>query len=462
MTAAGISFSFRPEDCVASDRSDAFHFQPRFREIAARLHACTPEYRQRLTSVAAISDQTIDPRRKPTEVFTYVEIEDVSPVTGEVRAWSSVRGALAPSRARKVIPQDSILVSTVRPVRRAVALAPAEVVGGVCSTGFSVLVPRQDIVQPEFLWAFLRCKYGAAQLEQLGRGASYPAVLESELGEITVIVPRKQLRNAVVAKVQKARESRRKARAERDKALAVFDDKLPLDFGNIRVISSSMTAKECAVEARVDAGFFAPHYVELAATLRTTFSGVKRLDALVKEPIHRGKQPVYQDGVGTVPVVKTVDVQNERIEWLRTRKVSEEFFQENPQGQLHKGDLVITSTGIGSWGKAALCDVEKAFAAVDLVVVHVDQVVLDPLVLLALVWSKSGKVQFHQRARGSTRMTHLYERDIATLLVPSLSPSQRDKVIAAMALYFKALQEADHYGDQAIAAVEAFIEGGGR
>jgi hypothetical protein len=395
MTAAEISFSYRPAECIASDRSDAFYFQLRFRDIQAQLQAFAKEYRKQLEAVATISDTTVDPRRKPKDHFTYVEIEDVSPATGEVRAWSSIRGVEAPSRARKTILQDSILLSTVRPVRRAIALAPAEVVGGVCSTGFSVVVPHQDIVQPEFLWTFLRCKYGAAQLEQLGRGASYPALLESELEAITVITPRKEFRNAVVAKVRKARQSRRQARAERAKALAVFDDKLPGDFGDMKELSSSMTAAECSMEARVDASFFAPHYRELAATLRTTFAGVKRLDALVNEPLHRGKQPSYQDGVGTVPVVKTVDVQNERIEWPRTRKVSEQFFQENSGGQLHKDDLVITSTGIGSWGKAALCDVERVFAAVDLVVAHVDQDLIDPLVLLAFIWSKCGKVQFH-------------------------------------------------------------------
>src|SRR5262249_31285615 len=162
------SFSYRPDECIAADRSDAFRFQPRFGAIQDQLRACAKEYRKPLLAVSTISDKTVDPRRKPRELFTYVEIEDVSSVNCGVQAWCSVRGIEAPSRARKVIQQDSILVSTVRPVRRAVALTPPEVVGGVCSTGFSVLVPHTDTVQPDYLWAFLRCRYGAAELEQLG------------------------------------------------------------------------------------------------------------------------------------------------------------------------------------------------------------------------------------------------------------------------------------------------------
>src|SRR5436309_15877220 len=80
-----------------------------------------------------------DPRDKPTERFSYVDIAGVDNEAKKITATKTIVGADAPSRARKVIRRGDVIVSTVRPNLNAVALVPDVLDNQICSTGFSVL-----------------------------------------------------------------------------------------------------------------------------------------------------------------------------------------------------------------------------------------------------------------------------------------------------------------------------------
>jgi restriction endonuclease S subunit len=454
------SYSFRVSECQTLNRLDPFHFDPRFDALMGVVGACPPSLIKNLSDVADLSSATVDPRKSPDTVFTYVEIEGVNPATGELVKWSRVRGGDAPSRARRVIATNSILLSTVRPIRRAIAIAPDEVIGGVCSTGFSVVVPRERAVERGYLWAFLRCKYGASQLERLGRGASYPALLEDEIEQLLVVVPPRPVRDAISGQVKKALELKDRANIERLKAIGEFEALIPPDTSVEGIVQSTMTSEECRQRARLDPKYFAQRYRNHMDVLdRLT---CKRLEELVTTSIHRGAQPVTEGEKRIIPVLNTKTVQNKRVEWGIARKVSEEFFTETAQGQVLTDDIVVTCTGIGSWGRAAICDLPRAFGDGHVAILRVDKKKIDPHVLLAFLWSKDSALQIEQRVRGSTRQLELYVEDLKQVAVPDLPTVTIRKVKKAMASYFDLLKEADQQRDGAVQAVEQFTERGGK
>jgi type I restriction enzyme, S subunit len=65
-----------------------------------------------------------DPRDTPDRPFKYVDISSVDKDLKAIVQTQEVIGKDAPSRARKVISADDILVSTVRPNLNAVAIVP--------------------------------------------------------------------------------------------------------------------------------------------------------------------------------------------------------------------------------------------------------------------------------------------------------------------------------------------------
>jgi len=117
---------------------------------------------------------SVDWSKWPTDTFDYFEIGDVDGQAGSITS-QAVRVAEAPSRAKfKVVAWD-ILVSTVRPNLKSIALVPDGVSRAVCSSGFSVLRAKTRKIAG-FLWACLTHDVATAQLMRWNTGATYPAI----------------------------------------------------------------------------------------------------------------------------------------------------------------------------------------------------------------------------------------------------------------------------------------------
>lgn len=122
-----------------------------------------------------------DPRKKPDEVFHYVDVSAVSNTSFKITGATPTLGSEAPSRARKAIETDDVLFATVRPTLKRIALVPAELDGAIASTGYCVLRCDKTKAEPGFLYSFLLTDHFNARMAGLERGASYPAVRDSDV-----------------------------------------------------------------------------------------------------------------------------------------------------------------------------------------------------------------------------------------------------------------------------------------
>ncbi len=122
-----------------------------------------------------------DPRKKPDKVFQYVDVSAVSNTSFKITGAAPTLGSEAPSRARKAIETDDVLFATVRPTLKRIALVPPELDGAIASTGYCVLRCDKAKAEPGFLYSFLITDHFNARMAGLERGASYPAVRESDV-----------------------------------------------------------------------------------------------------------------------------------------------------------------------------------------------------------------------------------------------------------------------------------------
>ncbi|MCX6963344.1 MAG: restriction endonuclease subunit S [Verrucomicrobia bacterium] len=122
-----------------------------------------------------------DPRKKPCEVFQYVDVSAVSNASFKITGTTTTLGSEAPSRARKAIQTDDVLFATVRPTLKRIALVPSELDGAIASTGYCVLRCDKAKASPGFLYSFLISDHFTARMAGLERGASYPAVRDSDV-----------------------------------------------------------------------------------------------------------------------------------------------------------------------------------------------------------------------------------------------------------------------------------------
>jgi type I restriction enzyme S subunit len=162
------------------DRLDPGYYNPDYVSLESRLHKAGAV---ELRTLADISKQRANPSDEPNLRFKYVEIDDINNETGQILA-QELLGSEAPSRARRIIRKNEILLSMVRPNRRIVALVPPELDGAVCSTGFAVI--RTKSIDPFYLFGFLKTNTATNQLIRRTSSSMYPTVTEEDIGDILV------------------------------------------------------------------------------------------------------------------------------------------------------------------------------------------------------------------------------------------------------------------------------------
>lgn len=121
-----------------------------------------------------------DPSLQPKEPFFYIDIAGVDGQLGAITGARKLIGSEAPGRARQIISANDVLISTVRPYLRGTALVPAQYDNQICSTGFSVLRAKGGSGFG-FLYALSRLQWFTDQLTARARGASYPAVTDTDI-----------------------------------------------------------------------------------------------------------------------------------------------------------------------------------------------------------------------------------------------------------------------------------------
>jgi len=150
-----------------------------------------------------------DPRRQPTTRFRYVDVSSVSNRSFRIVEATEIEGSAAPSRARKKIRTGDVLFATVRPTLKRVALVPPELDGQIASTGFIVLRADPEKLNPHYLYGRILTDAFTKRMGELERGASYPAVRDSDvLNEGIPVPPLPEQRRiaAVLGVVQRAME----------------------------------------------------------------------------------------------------------------------------------------------------------------------------------------------------------------------------------------------------------------
>ena len=159
--------------------------------------------------------ETKDPRDEADQPFLYVDIASIDRQLKTIGAFSELVGAEAPSRARKVIHANDVLVSTVRPNLNAVAIVPRELGGQIASTGFCVLRPRPSVLHHKFLFYFAVTPEFVDELSSRVRGAHYPAVSDGDVKKLAIPLPPISEQRQIVKILDQA-DALRKKRAEAD------------------------------------------------------------------------------------------------------------------------------------------------------------------------------------------------------------------------------------------------------
>lgn len=140
-----------------------------------------------LNSVCKINNESLSTKENPNAVINYIDIESVT--TGRINNIKQMNFGESPSRARRKVQKEDILVSTVRPYLKAFTTVERTETNLICSTGFAVLSTNKDLCDYKYLYQVTISDLFINQLMTRMVGSNYPAVNSSDLASCYLPFP---------------------------------------------------------------------------------------------------------------------------------------------------------------------------------------------------------------------------------------------------------------------------------
>lgn len=140
-----------------------------------------------ISDVAHVDPEALGAGTPKDYAFRYISLEDVN--QGVLSGWTDVAFGSAPSRARRILQKDDVLLGTVRPNLKSHMLFDRLGADWVGSTGFAVLRPRPEKCIPGYLFELIMSDVIGRQIDEVIAGSNYPAISNSDVRKLKVLLP---------------------------------------------------------------------------------------------------------------------------------------------------------------------------------------------------------------------------------------------------------------------------------
>lgn len=200
-------------------RFDPPFYRPEFRILEENLSKLN---HKNLSSIIKFSNETWNQKDFFENEFPYIEISEIDITSGDIQNITYYEKSKAPSRAKMIVRENDIIISTTRPHRGAITLIDKDKDGFIASTGFAILREPKIKINMEYLLSFLRTQLALKQMLQRSSGGNYPAITSEELKNIIVPLPPLETQNKIAeevkARMQKAEQLQKEAKKVLEKA----------------------------------------------------------------------------------------------------------------------------------------------------------------------------------------------------------------------------------------------------
>ncbi len=193
-----------------------------------------------LGEVCKVNDGTVNPANKYDDWFTYLDITSVKNGTGEIDYSKKINVSDAPSRARRIIMKEDILLSTVRPNLKAFGYVDKVPDRFIASTGFAVLRVNQDKLISKFLYYLVFQDIVLSQMiNMMGKGA-YPSINQKDVISLNIPIPDLKTQQKIVNQLSSEQEAVNSSK----QLIKIFEQKIKDRIAKVWGTSTSLNKSE--------------------------------------------------------------------------------------------------------------------------------------------------------------------------------------------------------------------------
>jgi len=203
-----LSYSTSLSYAFESHRIDAEFFQPAYEKVVDSIKKYKDGYTRLLDTVGSVKPN-FNPLRFPEQIFNYIELADIDPSIGFINNRSEIIGEEAPSRARRILKENDVIVSSVEGSLEKAALIDKDNENTLASTGFFQF--RTLKILPEVLLVLSKSVILQAQLKKECSGTILTAVPTGSLKRIIIPCIPDKTQQKIASLIQKSHAARKKA-----------------------------------------------------------------------------------------------------------------------------------------------------------------------------------------------------------------------------------------------------------
>lgn len=295
-------------------------------EASVRSQSLLRDLVQGENSIQTLSDTT--------KSLKYLEIGDVA-LDSTMYQLKDIHPGSIPDRAKYLLKRNDVVVSTVRPIRNAVALVRSDNIVG--SSGFAILRPNS--IPSEFLWVFCKTDYFKKYLVRRQRNSMYPAVTANDVLNAPVFPFTRTFQKSITSKVRTSNDLLIKCHQKYRSLQREVLEQMGLQFDGRSGTNTFLRPFSNVDRAsRFDAKFFDPdHSMDddaYSSCVRTTT--LAEISSIEKG-VEVGKDQYIGDGV---PFVRVSDIG--RFSLKINKLVNRQVYDQYKLARIRQGDILMT------------------------------------------------------------------------------------------------------------------------
>lgn len=318
-------------------------------------------------------------------------------------------------------------------------------------------IPNQEYILPEYLTAFLNCKYGIAEVKRRARQSiNQTNVNPEEVKEIDIPLLDIKIQDKIKRCFDQAHSARIISTSLYQEAEQMLLKELDLlDFKPLREnIAIKKLSESFAPTGRLDAEYYQPKYEEIVGRIKKYRCNFCELNDLIIDYStgYPYKSESYQDE--GISLIRINNIKSGILDLSNATKIPYKDKNLSKKDIVKENDLLISMSGtIGS-----ACKIHKDIeAVVNQRIMRVTINNFSPDIAVLLINSFVGVIQLERIGTGGVQ-TNISANDIKQILIPLISTELQQKIESKIQQSFALRKESQELLDLAKKAVEVAIE----
>ena len=219
------------ESFLETGRFDAEYYLPKYEDYCRLVQSYANGY-EPLGDACDIKDTNYTPEAGVR--YKYIELANIGK-SGEITGCDIQDGENLPTRARRLVHQDDVIVSSIEGSLESCALVTDDYDGALCSTGFYVL--QSSKLNPETLLTLFKSLPMQQLMKKGCSGTILTAISKPELEKLPVPIIRQEVQDEIAQHVQRSFALRKEAMQLLENAKLTVEQAIETGGGNLLIFN---------------------------------------------------------------------------------------------------------------------------------------------------------------------------------------------------------------------------------